>query len=210
MTVACRVLRPGDAPRLLALLQQVRPALAGLASASVYRAFIREALRGTDVFCVVAGQDDQLHGYVLAARDWQRFQRRFLLRHPRLAFQIVGQRLCTRRRQPSSAAAAAADSPGPQWEQSSPTIAKILHIGVDPSMRGRGVGASLYSFLLPFLERQGIQRVDACVAAENRASLRLHERLGWTLRKDPDHYFAFYSIGGEVNDAAASEACSRG
>jgi ribosomal protein S18 acetylase RimI-like enzyme len=212
MSGACRALRPADVPQLLTLLRQVRPSIAGVASEPMYRALLREALRGGDLFCVVASDRDKVLGYVLAARNWQRFKRNFLLRHPLLALRILGQRLFTQRRQspqPSSLATVAVDRTGPQWEQSSPTIAKVLHIGVDPDARGGGVGKALYLFLASYLEPRGIQRIDACVEADNLASLRLHERVGWTVRKDPGHYYAYYFIGGEVNDTVASEACSR-
>lgn len=49
------------------------------------------------------------------------------------------------------------------------------------SMRGRGVGRSLYEALLPILRRQGFRSAFAGIALPNPASVRLHESLGFVM-----------------------------
>jgi len=46
--------------------------------------------------------------------------------------------------------------------------------------QGRGLGKALYARLLPLLERQGFTQAIAAITLPNDASVRLHERSGFT------------------------------
>lgn len=48
-----------------------------------------------------------------------------------------------------------------------------------PDARGRGIGAKLYAALEEILKRQGYCRLYAIITAENRSSLRFHEKMGY-------------------------------
>jgi phosphinothricin acetyltransferase len=50
---------------------------------------------------------------------------------------------------------------------------------VTAAARGQGIGAALLSRLFPASERAGIWTLLAGIQAENVASLRLHERIGF-------------------------------
>lgn len=50
-----------------------------------------------------------------------------------------------------------------------------------PEARGLGLGAKLYAALEGILEQQGYQVLYALVTAENRESLRFHEKCGYRL-----------------------------
>ena len=52
---------------------------------------------------------------------------------------------------------------------------------VDPAHQGRGVGQALLAALIEQARRAGIHAVVAVIEAENATSIRLHERLGFTL-----------------------------
>ena len=49
-----------------------------------------------------------------------------------------------------------------------------------PEARGRGIAKRLYAALEAILERQGYQVLYALITAENKASLRFHEKQGYT------------------------------
>lgn len=49
-----------------------------------------------------------------------------------------------------------------------------------PEVAGRGLGARLYAPLLAVLEAQGFTQAIAAITLPNQASVRLHERLGFT------------------------------
>lgn len=58
------------------------------------------------------------------------------------------------------------------------TVETTVYVGQDA--HGRGIGAMLYGALLPLLEAQGFTQAIAAVTLPNEASVRLHERLGFT------------------------------
>ena len=62
------------------------------------------------------------------------------------------------------------------------------------SPRSRGLAARLYGDLMLRLARRGVTRIDARIGAKNTASLRLHERTGWSLRPDGSVVFATRSL----------------
>jgi L-amino acid N-acyltransferase YncA len=52
---------------------------------------------------------------------------------------------------------------------------------LDGEAQGRGIGQALYRRLLPLLEAQGFTQAIAAISLPNDASVRLHEKLGFTL-----------------------------
>jgi L-amino acid N-acyltransferase YncA len=54
-----------------------------------------------------------------------------------------------------------------------------VSVYVDPGQLRRGVGAALYTALLDTLERQGFHRAYAGITLPNRASVALHQALGF-------------------------------
>ena len=50
--------------------------------------------------------------------------------------------------------------------------------------RGRGIGKMLYAVLEAVLEKQGYCVLYSLITGENRASLRFHEKCGYTLRME--------------------------
>ncbi|GAA1782081.1 GNAT family N-acetyltransferase [Luedemannella flava] len=72
------------------------------------------------------------------------------------------------------------------WVAVSPVSARAVYRGVvehsvyvDPTVRGRGVGAALMAALIASTEAAGIWTIQSGVFPENTASLRLHERAGF-------------------------------
>lgn len=61
-----------------------------------------------------------------------------------------------------------------------------MHV-VDPSRRGRGVGARLYRAFAREAAARGATRIRALAAPERTASRRFHEGLGFVGREAPDH-----------------------
>ncbi len=64
---------------------------------------------------------------------------------------------------------------------SRPVYAGVVEDGVyvDPAAQGRGVGRALLDALVAATEAAGIWTIQAGIFPENRASLRLHERVGF-------------------------------
>ena len=61
-----------------------------------------------------------------------------------------------------------------------------------PEAKGRGIAAKLYEALEKLLELQGYQVLYALITAENKASLRFHEKQGYAVRAHfPDCGFKF-------------------
>ena len=127
------------------------------------------------------------------AYDTEHFWHGFFLRHPMLAAAAVLKRLS--RRSPAPAPSSGVpESDAPSWSDAGARIAKILFVGVDAEHRSRGLAARLYGDIMLRLARRGVTRVDARIGATNTASLRLHERTGWTLRPDDGVVFATRSL----------------
>jgi|KBSMisStaDraftv2_1062788.scaffolds.fasta_scaffold518737_2 phosphinothricin acetyltransferase len=72
------------------------------------------------------------------------------------------------------------------WTALSPYSSRQVYAGVawesvyvTAAARGQGIGAALLTRLLPASERAGIWTLIAGIQAENAASVRLHERMGF-------------------------------
>jgi phosphinothricin acetyltransferase len=72
------------------------------------------------------------------------------------------------------------------WTAVTAVSARCVYAGVvehsvyvDPDHRGRGVGEGLLEALIASTERAGIWTIQSGIFPENRASLRLHQRVGF-------------------------------
>ncbi|MDF1524271.1 MAG: GNAT family N-acetyltransferase, partial [Trueperaceae bacterium] len=201
-----------DAPGLLELLARNRPAIARLAHPVAYRAIVAEALAHRRALIVVSEVDDRLVAFAIIVWDWHRFRVEFLLRHPRVALAAAAgflrRRLRTTRPRAVRAAAASPTATeegarrsagnGPRWNDGGADIAKVLHIGVDASMRGRGVATGLKAFYVGFLRCSGFHRVDALVERNNVASLALQRTSGWVTTSEGGDVFSYLVLDDEA------------
>ncbi len=56
----------------------------------------------------------------------------------------------------------------------------VLSVYLKPSATGKGYGIKLYDSLISILKEQNICNLYGCISAENEASIRMHEKLGFT------------------------------
>jgi ribosomal protein S18 acetylase RimI-like enzyme len=203
LSTTYRAVTPADVPQLLRLLEQDRPGIAGLSKSSMYRVVLRDCLRSLNLLCIVAARGDAVVGYVLAAPNWKRFQRTFLLRHPLLAMEAVAKRLGrlaakNRPASPAEGGPGAPRAPDEDPRMDPGATCRILYIGVDRAHRSSGIGAGLYAALREQLERGGVDWIEACIAEQNVASLRLHSRTGWSIvRRSGGGFLATLNVRGE-------------
>lgn len=63
--------------------------------------------------------------------------------------------------------------------QSDPTIAYVHFIGVDPSIRGRGIGRHLYGAFFDAARARGCHEVHAVTHPVNQRSVAFHKSIGF-------------------------------
>lgn len=191
---------------LLELFGLVRPSIGGMSCPSIYNAIMHDALHSRDATVLVASIDSTLVGYVIAAQDWSRFKPMFVLRHPMVGSMAVAKRV---RRNVGNWAASSSRfycsgvnaSPG-QLNGNEPRsrgdstnrTAMIVHIGVDPRMRSRGLGRGLLAGLSRDLDQQGLVRIDAHIDRDNAASQNMFRKAGWTVIQDASGFRAFLEL----------------
>ena len=184
-----------DVAPAVQLLSRLSVSFAGLPTNAMRRAICVSSLSASmPIVVLVARPEGRLSGIAIAAYDTERFWRRLFLRHPFLALAVLRKRwrLRTAGTGPSPPSRAPA---GGSWLEAGPRIGKVLFIGVSPDHRSRGLAGRMYGELMVHLARRGVTRVDARIHARNAASIRLHDRTGWTLRRDEDAVFATRSLG---------------
>lgn len=186
-------------------MERAEAVVHGVTSRAVNRILCGDALTATSqVTMLVAVVQGRVVGYVLAMSDDAAYWRRFWLRHPVTAVRMLCRRVVNKIvRTAATSLRPAAAAPegilergsGRAWNDSSPRIAKILHIAVSEPYRCRGIGAALYRRLFTALAARGIRRVDANVSFENAPSLRLHEATGWAIERTATNLFATTDLG---------------
>jgi ribosomal protein S18 acetylase RimI-like enzyme len=178
-------------------------AFAGIESRRLYHAICRDALReGGRAVCLVCEIDGIAAGFVVAFVHATAYWKEFCVRRPALALRILASRLWRKRDHTGAAGTAASPvpalvDPGPapaSWAESTDRIAKIQFIGVAPLFRGRGIASELYRRLAIHLGARGLTRIDARIATDNIASIKLHHNAGWKLYLDSDGIFAIYPL----------------
>ena len=192
-------LTPIALPSVVAQMSEHQIWLLGSPSATRHRAVAAATLDpGSGFSCFIAPADrpTEVAGWVLAAVDWRRSLRRFLMRRPGLALGLGLERVRVRSRGidgPAREEDPAPDtsfplglpgSSGAQWGDSAPTTGRILFIHVAPKLRGRGVGSALYRELFTQLAARGVRRINARVERRNHSSLLLHQSVGFLLEGD--------------------------
>ena len=68
-----------------------------------------------------------------------------------------------------------------------PTAAYVHFIGVDPRLRGQGVGRRLHHEFAQLAAADGRTRIMAVTSPENLDSITFHTGLGFSARLDPEH-----------------------
>lgn len=87
--------------------------------------------------------------------------------------------------------------------QTDPGAAYSHFIGVDPDMRGRGIGEALYARLFEAARSAGCLRVEAVTSIVNTGSVAFHRRIGFeVLPGDAERDGIPYTVGydGPGND----------
>jgi phosphinothricin acetyltransferase len=91
------------------------------------------------------------------------------------------------------------------WVAVSPVSARAVYAGVvehsvyvDPATQGRGVGRLLLERLIASTEAAGIWTIQSGVFPENEASLRLHERVGFTVVGRRDRLARLHGVWRDV------------
>jgi len=87
--------------------------------------------------------------------------------------------------------------------QTDPSTAYVHFIGVDPALRGLGVGESLYGRLFEAAREAGCRRVDAVTSIVNTGSVAFHRKVGFAvLPGDAERGGIPYTVGydGPGND----------
>ena len=68
-----------------------------------------------------------------------------------------------------------------------PDAAYVHFIGVDPRLRGQGVGRRLHHEFAELAAADGRTRIKAVTSPENLDSITFHTGLGFSARLDPEH-----------------------
>jgi hypothetical protein len=201
-----RPLEKGDKAAVCGLLFQTGASIDGTRSPMVYRAVCNDALAGGNAVIIISSKDRDVVGCVLALIDRKVYWRLFLFRHPVTAFHVITSIMARKIRAVVNFSRQSApralhqdvrisEKPsGMTWQESSPFIAKIMHIAVTDTSRNMGIGKGLYDHLLNVLAGRGIKRVDANIALDNAPSIRLHLSTGWHIEKAPHNFFATIDI----------------
>jgi ribosomal protein S18 acetylase RimI-like enzyme len=71
--------------------------------------------------------------------------------------------------------------------QSDPELAYIHFVGVDPDVRGAGIGRTLYQWFLDQASAKGCTRVTCVTAPQNSGSRAFHAAMGFTERWVEDY-----------------------
>ena len=98
-------------------------------------------------------------------------------------------------------ACSTAFKPKPAWDS---TAEVSVYVG--PRQTGSGVGAALYSKLLPRLDAAGLHRAAAVIALPNEPSIALHERFGFeamgTISEGGYKFGAYHDVAYLIRHAA--------
>jgi predicted GNAT superfamily acetyltransferase len=71
--------------------------------------------------------------------------------------------------------------------QADPELAYIHFVGVDPALRGQGIGRALYERFFELMRQLGCSRVACITSPVNTASVAFHRSMGFSDRIHRDH-----------------------
>lgn len=205
-SVIYRMLEEGDIPMVCDLLQATGASIDGMTSRIVYRAVCKDSMAEGDAIVVVSIKDGIFAGCAIALVDRKSYWRSFLPRHPIAAFYVIVRLLAMK----ISAAAGfnkklvqpdydyggriSGKPSGRTWRESSPSIAKIMHIGVANALRGMGLAKGLYRYLFAVLAERGVKRLDGNSSFDNASSVKLFLSTGFTVERTSGNFFATRDI----------------
>lgn len=207
-----------DAPQLVDLMRRTRVHFVGARDDSIYDAVVADSVgERARIAAVVAEVDGEILGFITAIlSDSPRYWRTFVYRHPVAALAIVRVRVRKLRRRiryrrrnrqayesdavltprvevPDDVAARLGRRPpehgSPRPGEHGSHIALVMFVGVDPEMRGRGFGVSLYDCLFKELRRRGATRVDCSFSSKDPAAIRMHCTYPFTIYRLPGGYW---------------------
>ena len=161
--ITIRLIAKSDLEGFLGLLDEFNPRIAGLRSRLAYKAVFEDSLGTDNVLIIVAEHEGRLVGFTYTVIDWKRYKRRFIVRHPFVAFVAIYRRVGDKLAALRAARRDAAKDPEVKngyWIESSPEIAHVFYTGVSADFRRRGIASSIARFRLDLLKKRGIKRVD--------------------------------------------------
>lgn len=185
--IRCRPIASADLPPLCNLMAEVGASFAGLSSRSMRFAIGSDAVGNSRVTMVVADIDGLLVGFATAVVDPAAYWKSFLWRHPLIGASAVVRRFLKggiRRRlvKGRTSTETKKNTETHHWNQSSPTLARILYVGVAEPFRGKGVAVQLYQTVFHLLASTGVHWVEAHMDHNNLPSVRLHSQFGGQFR----------------------------
>lgn len=199
--IKIRTFKAGDINDVSNVMAQTQAAIQGLSFRVFYYALCKDALKNEKVVLAVAQDQGRIIGFALAIFNIKEYWKDFLYTHPILTMNVCVRKLLkkiiSRNKTNKDVEINAWLLPqiselpsGRRWQESSPSIAKIKHIGVLPAYRGKGAGKQLYYYLFEELAKRGVTRIDANIPLDNYPSIKLHLSTGWSLEKTADNFFA--------------------
>jgi len=168
----CRPVVSTDLQSLCSLMAEIGASFAGLASRSMYFAIGSDTVADNRVSIAVADLDGELVGFAAAVVDPAAYWKGFLWRHPVIGATAVVHKLLRGGRRTGI----------DHWNQSSPSVARILYVGVAEHYRGKGIAAQLYRTVFHILAESGVQHIEAHIDHNNISGIRLYARFGGRIR----------------------------
>jgi len=65
--------------------------------------------------------------------------------------------------------------------QTDPRIAYVHFVGVDPALRGRGIGRMLYEHFFDIVRARGCTQVCSIISPANKGSIDFHRKMGFAI-----------------------------
>ena len=200
-----RLIRNGDVPAVVELMQSIGVHFAGSRSARVLEAVARDGVDDPAHVTIALAVESKPTGIVVAFRQRAAYWRSFARRHPVAALAILAHRLRRRGPRRGSAstprddahvdevralfAAQLAPLGAERWQDEASDIAKVMYVAVHLQSRGSGIGSGLYRWFFRDLADRGVVRCDAQVSANNVGAAKLHRQFPFRVHAVSGGYF---------------------
>jgi ribosomal protein S18 acetylase RimI-like enzyme len=155
-----------------------------LRSKRLFRAVCEDSLIDSRMVIVIC-ETDGIVGFAICEVDRKAYWKEFPLRHPFLGLYIILHKLHRIKKVIS-------DGAETEWDESSPKIAKIVHVWVDEKCRGMGIGRGLYEYLFSVLD---VDRIDAHIVPAYTPGKMLHLATGWKIEDRGSYLYARKNLG---------------